>query len=246
MRLKTMAGVVIAAVLATVAPVLTITNGQPDGNRHPYVGLAIQLIPGTNLISICSGSALSDTRFLTAAHCFDPDLPVFVTYKNAPPYSLANDFTQGTFYPSDTNDVAVIVLDEPSDPGAFAVLPTAGLVDELPMMTDVDVIGYGVQGFIRGGGPPTRLSLLTRYFAPSQLVQSNDVISSQFLTLTANPSKGTGGICFGDSGGPDILSGTNIILGVNSFVTNSNCTGVTYSQRIDLPEVLAFIDTAGQ
>jgi hypothetical protein len=246
MRLKTMAGVVIAAVLATVAPVLTITNGQPDGNRHPYVGLAIQLIPGTNLISICSGSALSDTRFLTAAHCFDPDLPVFVTYKNAPPYSLANDFTQGTFYPSDTYDVAVIVLDEPSDPGAFAVLPTAGLVDELPMMTDVDVIGYGVQGFIRGGGPPTRLSLLTRYFAPSQLVQSNDVISSQFLTLTANPSKGTGGICFGDSGGPDILSGTNIILGVNSFVTNSNCTGVTYSQRIDLPEVLAFIDTAGQ
>jgi hypothetical protein len=237
-----MAGVVIAAVLTVVAPVLTVTNGQPDGNRHPYVGLAIQFIPGTNLISVCSGSALSDTRFLTAAHCFDPNLPVLVTYRNEPPYSLASDFTTGTFYPSDTYDVAVIVLDEPSDPGAFAVLPTAGLVDELPMMTEVDIIGYGVQGFIRGGGPPDQLFLLTRYFAPSHLVQSNDVISSLFLKMTANPAKGKGGVCFGDSGGPDILSGTNIILGVNSFVTNSNCSGVTYSQRIDLPEVLDFIN----
>ena len=243
MRFRIMAGVVIAAGLTTVAPVLTITNGQPDGNRHPYVGLAIQFIPGTNLISVCSGSALSDTRFLTAAHCFDPNLPALVTYKNEPPYSLAADFTQGTFYPSDSYDVAVIVLDEPSDPGAFAALPTAGLVDALPMMTDVDIIGYGVQGFIRGGGPPDQLFLLTRYFAPSQLIQSNHVISGRFIKLTANPAKGKGGVCFGDSGGPDILSGTNIILGVNSFATNSNCAGVTYSQRIDLPEVLAFIDS---
>lgn len=242
MRLKVMAGVVLCAVLTTVAPVLTITNGQPDGNRHPYVGLAIQFIPGTDFIAICSGSALSDTRFLTAAHCFDPNLPVLVTYKNAPPYSLANDFTTGTFYPSDSYDVAVVVLDEPNDPGAFAALPTAGLVDELPMMTNVDVIGYGTQGFIRGGGQPEGILTLTRYFAPSQLVQSNDVFSSLYLKLTANPGKGKGGICFGDSGGPDILSGTNIILGINSFVTNSNCTGVTYSQRIDLPEVLAFIN----
>jgi hypothetical protein len=242
MRIKAMAGVVIAATVMTVAPVLTITNGQPDGNRHPYVGLAIQLIPNTNLIAVCSGSALSDTRFLTAAHCFNPNLPVLVTYKNAPPYSLAIDFTQGTFHPSDDFDVAVIALDEPSDPGEFAELPIAGLVDSLPMMAEVDIIGYGVQGFIRGGGQPGALSLLTRYFAPSQLIQDRDVSSGEFLKLTANPSKGTGGICFGDSGGPDVLSGTNIVLSVNSFVTNSNCTGVTFSQRIDLPEVLAFIN----
>jgi hypothetical protein len=116
-------------------------------------------------------------------------------------------------------------------------------VDTLPMMTEVDIVGYGVQGFIRGGGRPGQLALLTRYFAPSQLIQSNDVFSSQFIKLTANPSKGTGGICFGDSGGPDILGGTNIIVAINSFVTNSNCSGVTYSQRIDLPEVLEFINS---
>src|SRR5581483_4205203 len=84
--------------LATVG-MRAVTNGQPDENRHPYVGTVIQFIPNTDLISVCAGSALSSTRFLTAAHCADPSLPVFVTYKSAPPFSLANDFTQGTFHP---------------------------------------------------------------------------------------------------------------------------------------------------
>ena len=82
-----------------------------------------------------------------------------------------------------------------------------------------------------------------RFFAPSELIQSNNRASDEFIKLTANPSQGTGGICFGDSGGPNLLGGTNIVLAVNSFVTNSNCTGVTYSQRVDLPDILAFINS---
>ncbi len=255
MRFKVVGGIALAMCLALVAPVMTVTNGQPDGNRHPYVGTVIQFIPGTDLISVCSGAALSSTRFLTAAHCADPSLPVFVTYKNGPPFSLATDFTQGTFHPNpawcnpcgsgtpgfDSHDVAVVALNTPVSPGAFAVLPTAHLVDTLPMRTSVDIVGYGVQGFIHGGGKPQQIFLFTRFFAPSQLVQSNDVLSSEFLKLTANPSQGKGGTCFGDSGGPDVLSGTDIVLGVNSFVTNGNCAGVTYSQRADLPDILAFI-----
>ena len=111
------------------------------------------------------------------------------------------------------------------------------------MKTPADIVGYGTQGFIRGGGKPTEVSLFRRYFAPSELVQSNNVQSAEFIKLTANPAKGKGGICFGDSGGPDLLSGTATVLAVNTFVTNSNCTGVTYSNRVDLPEILAFIGT---
>ena len=86
------------------------------------------------------------------------------------------------------------------------------------------------------------LGTLTRYYAPSQLVASENRISDMFIKLTANPAQGKGGTCFGDSGGGDLLGGTNVVLGVNAFVTNGNCTGVTYSQRVDLPEVLAFIN----
>jgi hypothetical protein len=231
-----------------------VTNGQPDGNAHPYVGVAIQPIPTMpGFVFVCSGAALSSTVFLTAAHCFDPTAPVFVSYKNGPPFGAT--FTQGTFHihpgwcpecgnglPGfDFHDVAVITLDTPSNPGSLAALPAPGLVDTLPMGSNVDIVGYGVQGFIRGGGQPGQVFLFTRYFAPSLLIASNNRTSDEFIKLTANPAKGKGGTCFGDSGGPDLLGGTNVVLAVNSYVTNGNCAGVTYSNRVDLPDILAFI-----
>jgi hypothetical protein len=255
MRIKVLGMLVVAAFVATVAPVLTVTNGQPDGNRHPYVGVMYQPIPNTTFITVCSGSALSATRFLTAAHCADPTMPVFVSYKSGPPFGTT--FTRGTFHPHpdwclacspglagfDSHDVAVVELSLPSNPGAFADLPEANLVDTLPMGTDVEIVGYGVQGFIRGGGRPGDIFLFTRYFAPSLLIQSDNVQSAEFIKLTANPALGKGGSCFGDSGGPNILSGSSIILAVNSYLTNGNCAGVTYSQRVDLPDILSFIDS---
>jgi hypothetical protein len=257
MRIKSIAALAVIGCAAAVAPVMTVTNGQPDGNRHPYVGVAIQFIPDTTNIFACSGSALSATKFLTAAHCFDPALPVFVSYKSGPPFVLATDFTVGTFHPHpdwclgcgpglpgfDTHDVAVITLSAPRNPGSFAALPPIGLVDMLPMGTEVDLVGYGAQGLQRGGGQPELLFLLTRFFAPSLLVQSNNVQSDEYIKLTANPAQGKGGICFGDSGGPDLLAGTNVILAINSYGTNANCAGVTYSNRVDLQSVQDFINS---
>jgi trypsin len=253
MRFRMLAALTVATVIAAVVPVLTVTNGQPDGNLHPYVGTVIQFIDA-NTISICSGSALSPTRFLTAAHCADPGQPVFVSYKSGS-FTFPTDFTQGTFVPNpnwcpncghgvpgfDSHDVAIVRLVSAVNPGGFVTLPSAGLVDTLPMNSPIDLVGYGVQGFVHGGGKPQDIFLFTRFFAPSLLIQSNDAISDEFIKLTANPAQGKGGICFGDSGGPDLIGGTTTVVAVNTFLNDSNCAGVTYSQRIDLPDILSFI-----
>ena len=139
-------------------------------------------------------------------------------------------------------DVGVVVLDEPVDVGGFAALPDAGLVDTLRTMTDVDLVGYGVQEQYRGGGPPYWTGLRVRLYAPSKLISGKFVFSDEFLMLSLNPGRGQGGTCFGDSGGPDLLGDTDTIMGVNSFVTNYNCAGVGFSSRVDIPEVLEWIN----
>jgi len=67
--------------------------------------------------------------------------------------------------------------------------------------------------------------------------------SDEFMQCTANKGKNKGGTAFGDSGGPVLLGGTDTVLAVNSYVTNYNCGGVTYHSRIDIPEVLTWINS---
>ena len=71
--------------------------------------------------------------------------------------------------------------------------------------------------------------------------QRPEQLAPDFLKLSAKPTGDNGGTCFGDSGGPNFQSGTNIILGINSFVTNGNCSGVTYSYRADTAAARAFL-----
>lgn len=249
-------------VLGAVGTAGAITNGQPDGSAHPYVGLAVFDVDGEPSHR-CSASLLTPTVVLTAGHCTDGTSVARVWFDEIVqgnpeyPYSGATSY-DGTAYTYPgfcigcgrglprfaAGDVGIIVLSEPvptSVVSEYAELPAAGLVDTLANKTPIDLVGYGVQEQIRGGGPPVWTGLRVRLWAPSELISGNFTHSDEFIKLALNPGGGSGGMCFGDSGGPDLLAGTNLVLAVNSYGTNSNCAGVGYSARVDTPEVLAWI-----
>ena len=56
----------------------------------------------------------------------------------------------------------------------------------------------------------------------------------------AEPTGLIRGQLFSD-GNINLLGGTATVLAVNSYVTNSNCSGVGYGSRVDIPEVLDWI-----
>lgn len=156
------------------------------------------------------------------------------------PYGGGNGLPAFSF-----RDVGVVVLDEPIYLDEYAELPTAGYVDTLRSKTPLDYVGYGVQEqdmafpgqnpFDRWTGPRIRM------FATGELVSGNFVHSAEYIRTAMNKGGGSGGTCFGDSGGPVLQGGTDTVLAVNSYVTNANCAGVGYAARVDVPEVLNWI-----
>src|SRR5690348_11446011 len=133
---------VLAASLVAAGPAQAITNGQPDGTRHPNVGLMVVNF-GSGPEPFCTGTLIAPTRFLTAAHCiaflhqfggemigvtfdprtFDPSRPVIAAVDTEVDPAFGHD--QGDFH-----ELAVITLQRPA-PSVPAVLPAAGLLDQL-------------------------------------------------------------------------------------------------------------------
>ncbi len=211
-------------------------------------------------IWFAQGPVPTDPAYVPGAGCANPALgyPCHgdvggVPYTN-PDYNKDNPYGGGNGLPAFSfRDVGVVELAASFPMTTYGQLPTAGLVDTLKNKTAVDFVGYGVQfqAQIPGNAlpqPPPYYrwqGLKERMYAPSQLVSGKFVHSAEYMRLALNPGGGSGGTCFGDSGGPDLLGGTDIVLGVNSYVTNVNCSGVGYSSRVDIQKVLDWISTFG-
>jgi hypothetical protein len=66
-------------------------------------------------------------------------------------------------------------------------------------------------------------------------------LTPQVLLVNGNPgdTRGGGGICFGDSGGPAFVG--EVLVGVASYGYTQNCRYLSGFQRIDIPTVLPWL-----
>jgi secreted trypsin-like serine protease len=225
------------------SPAAAITNGTVDGNKHPAVGGLVsptQYSDGTWIY--CSGTLISPTVFLTAAHCGTEGEQVLVTFDSD--YEAGDKVYSGTFhadpaYPgnqSDAHDIAVVVLDKAVKGITPALLPEAGSLSNLSGSQRFTSVGYGAYEVTNGPGGHQYLYDDRRMVATGTL----NAINPTWLRISMNPSTGNGGTCYGDSGGPNFLGDTNIIAAI-TITGDAVCRATNVVYRLDTPSARAFL-----
>lgn len=257
---------VVAALGLGTTSAQAITGNFVADYEHEYVGLIVFYDADGEYSHRCSGSLLTDKVFLTAGHCVAlDDVGTLATAARIYFEQDVNDPATGAPFAGGveahtldsygfeglgnlplSRDVGLVILDQPvtevyPDIDTYASLGAAGTLDSYGTGIDaeVDLSGYGVQNANKNHPVESRERLMaTTFIIGGKNPRYNGGYNVQ---LASNPGGGRGGACLGDSGGPILLAGTDVVVAVNSFVLNSNCAGQAYAYRTDQQEVISWI-----
>ncbi len=202
---------------------------------------------------------------LTAAHCLPPDeenVPpdlVMVSFDNnsddalpASPISVVawESVASSGRARSDLRDLGVFLLPAGSVAASFPAaaaspvrLPDAGVLDEMKRAGDlkfltVDAVGYGaIPIWNEPGGFQLTYDGVRRL--GSMTVTG---LTHSYVVYQQNPHSviGGSGVCYGDSGSPNLFHDTDVIISVTSG-GNPNCNAVNYNTRVDTPAAQEFL-----
>jgi V8-like Glu-specific endopeptidase len=247
-------GVVLLVVILTlsfVGSALAITHGEPDGDDHPHVGI-LNFFDGEYWY-VCSGTLIAPDVVLTAGHCTHEVLFGYFTNSENPfgadwifydeMYTM-DGYADGPWF---MYDAGIVILSEPIFLDEYGVLPELDSLDAMKTArgrqnTTFDAVGYGMTRSFPVAASWKDEAYYQRQVSHPELIQINvpGFVGDFSLLLTNNAN--TGGTCFGDSGGPIFLEGTNVIAAITSFGINSTCAGTGGVFRTDRANVLSFIE----
>jgi secreted trypsin-like serine protease len=262
MHRKTLAAALalFAVLVIGLGPAAAVTDGELDGNGHPYVGLMVAQDADGNPLWRCSGTLLSSTLFLTAGHCTEAPAAHVEIWFDAD----VESGIPGNGYPNDGDvggtphthpqydpdafflyDLGVVVLDKPVKMKKYGALPRQDALDRLATRRggqDVTftAVGYGLQQSFPDAASWKEHNQRVRMVAHPHLLQINTGLTGDFSLLLSNNTS-TGGTCFGDSGGPNFIGTSNVVGGVTSFGINGNCAGTGGVYRVDRADDLEWL-----
>jgi hypothetical protein len=257
-----------AVALAGGPPAQAITGEAVPDDEHPYVGLIALYDGGGRPVQQCSGSLLTDTVFLTARHClriddqgtpassariwFEQDAAAGYVQGSGMPvrsgYPVRGGVTASTLLEygpptatPQTHDVGLVILDAPVTDvyptlTRYASLAGAGTLETYGGGSVLTVSGYGASD--AAGFPPQYSGGGSRLEADTILVGLDNAQTGPDHVQLADP--GGGAACVGDSGGPVLPAGTDVISALVSsgFAV---CRGPFLAYRTDTQPVLDWI-----
>ena len=244
-----------AGMLLALAPGTAgaITNGQKDtSNKYPFVGLLAFYDADGVYMHRCSGTLVSPTVVLTAAHCTDGTSYAYAYFKTEVPDDfrtnptgvLGTTYTHPDYNPNNLDtDIGVVVLTKAVKLKQYPTLAPEGFLTDLKATGELQDatfvnVGYGV---LDAPKPPNLVPNEDRWFSTSPY---SGLTQGNLHLLQNEKATGQGGTCFGDSGGPHFYEDTLILVSVTSW-GDANCVSNDMTQRVDLANVLDWLATFG-